>query len=79
VLKEQGYRPQYLAGASAGTVVAALVAAGYTAAELRKIVGGFDFSNLRDRAWEDLLPALSKTVSILKDGEYTRARHCSSG
>jgi NTE family protein len=67
VLEEQGYRPHYLAGASAGAVVAALVAAGYTAAELREIVGGFDFSNLKDRAWEDLLPALSKTVSILKD------------
>ena len=67
VLEEQGYRSHHLAGASAGAVVAALVAAGYTAAELREIVGGFDFSNLKDRAWEDLLPALSKTVSILKD------------
>jgi NTE family protein len=27
----------------------------------------FDFSNLKDRGWEDMLPALPRTVSILKD------------
>jgi NTE family protein len=67
VLEERGYRPQNVAGASAGAIVAALVAVGYTAAELREVVGALDFLSLKDRAWEDRLPALSRTVSILKD------------
>src|SRR3712207_4906084 len=67
VLEEQGYTPQNMAGASAGAIVAALVAAGYTAAELRQIIMEFDFSDLKDRAWEDWLPLFPRTVSILKD------------
>jgi NTE family protein len=67
VLEEQGYDPQNLAGASAGAIVAALVAAGYTAAELREIIGEFDFRGLKDRAWEDWLPVLPRIVSVLKD------------
>ena len=67
VLEERGYRPQNVAGASAGAIVAALVAAGYTAAELRETIMEFDFNSLKDRAWEDLLPLLARTVSVLKD------------
>ncbi len=67
VLEEHGYSPQNMAGASAGAIVAALVAAGYSAAELREILGGLDFLSFKDRAWEDRLPALSRTVSTLKD------------
>jgi NTE family protein len=67
VLEEQGYTPQNMAGASAGAIVAALVAAGYTAAELRQIIMEFDFSDLKDRAWEDWLPLFPRTVSVLKD------------
>ena len=67
VLEERGYRPQNMAGASAGAIIAALVAAGYTAAELREAIARCDFNSLKDRAWEDRLPLLSRTVSILKD------------
>jgi NTE family protein len=67
VLEEQGYRPQTMAGASAGAIVAALVAAGYSAAELREILDGLDFLSFKDRGWEDRLPALSRTISTLKD------------
>ena len=67
VLEEHGYSPQNMAGASAGAIVAALVAAGYSAAELREIIGGLNFLSFKDRGWEDRLPALSRSVSILKD------------
>jgi NTE family protein len=67
VLEERGYRPQNIAGTSAGAIVAALVAAGYTAAELRQTIMECDFNGLKDRAWEDWLPILPRTVSILKD------------
>ena len=55
-----------MAGASAGAIIAALVAAGYTAAELREIIA-FLSNSLKDRAWEDSAAAFPRTVSILKD------------
>ena len=48
VLEERGYRPQNMAGASAGAIVAALVAAGYTADELREAIARSDFNSLKD-------------------------------
>ena len=67
VLEEQGFQPQNMAGASAGAIVAALYAAGYTAAELRDIIGHLDFNQFTDRGWEDRLPLGRRTASILKD------------
>jgi NTE family protein len=40
----RGYRWQHCAGSSAGALVAALLAAGYTAVELRAILAGVDFA-----------------------------------
>jgi NTE family protein len=67
VLEERGYRPQNIAGTSAGAITAALIAAGYTASELKKIVFGMDFQAFRDRSWEDRIPLVRRSVSILKD------------
>ena len=47
VLEERGYRPQNIAGASAGAIVAALLAAGYTAAELRQTIMDFHSATSR--------------------------------
>lgn len=41
VLEERGYEPQNMAGASAGAIVAALIAAGYSSVELRKSSGNW--------------------------------------
>ena len=51
LLEERGYRAQNVAGTSAGAITAALIAAGYTAAELREIVFGLDFRQFEDRHW----------------------------
>lgn len=67
VLEERGYEPQRLAGTSAGGALATLLAAGYTAAELREVFLGLDFENLRDVAWEDRIPFLGTPLSLLKD------------
>ena len=77
VLEERGFEPQNVAGTSAGAIVATLLAAGYTAAELREIILGLDFSRLRDTAWEDRVPLAGAPLSILRDlgiyeGEYFR-------
>ncbi len=67
VLEERGYEPQNMAGASGGAIVAALVAAGYTAVELRKIIGELDYDHFKDEGWEDQIPLVGKSLSMLKD------------
>jgi len=67
VLEERGYEPQNMAGASAGAIVAALVAAGYTAGELRNIIGALDYDHFKDESWEDRIPLAGRSLSILKD------------
>jgi NTE family protein len=48
-LYDHGYRPQCVAGTSAGAITAALVAVGYTGAELQDlVVNEMDFSKFRD-------------------------------
>jgi NTE family protein len=48
VVEASGYRFRNLAGTSAGAIVAALLGAGYTAAELQPILMHLDFTTLRD-------------------------------
>jgi NTE family protein len=67
VLEERGFKPQNVAGTSAGAITAALIAAGYTAAELKDVIFGMDFLRFRDVAWEDRIPLVGKGVSIYKD------------
>ena len=67
VLEERGYEPQNMAGASAGAIVAALIAAGYTATELRKIIGELDYDHFKDESWEDRIPLAGRSLSVLKD------------
>ena len=67
VLEKQGYEPQNMAGASAGAIVATLLAAGYTAAELREIIGELDYDLFKDETWEDRIPLMDKSLRMLKD------------
>ena len=48
VIEEAGYQPVNLAGTSAGAIIAALYAAGYTPAELKTVILGLDFNQLTD-------------------------------
>ena len=57
MLEEREYRPQNIAGTSAGAITAALLAAGYSADELREIIVTLDYRQFQDRAWEDKVPA----------------------
>src|SRR5215218_6362779 len=67
VLEERGYQVRHVAGASAGAIVAVLLAAGYTASELLTIVQTTGFGALRDRDWVDRIPLLGRPISIFKD------------
>ncbi len=66
-LEERGYEPQNMAGASAGAIVAALIAAGYSSSELRNIIGELDYDHFKDEAWEDRIPLAGRSLSVLKD------------
>jgi NTE family protein len=67
VLEERGFRVRHVAGASAGAIVAVLLAAGYSAAELLTIAQTTGFKDLRDRDWVDRIPLLGGPISIFKD------------
>ena len=78
ILEEQGWEPQSIAGTSAGAITAAIIAAGYTSAEVRDITFGLDFRRFQDRSWQDRIPLVGKPVSVLvtngiyKGDEFTR-------
>jgi NTE family protein len=79
VLEERGYQPQNMAGSSAGAIVATLLAAGYTAPELKQIILNLDYERFKDPTWENRLPVplLSDALSILMTeglykGDYFR-------
>jgi NTE family protein len=68
VLEERGYRPKNMAGASAGAIVAALVAAGYSAEELYEVMKKIPLKDFKDKAWEDgFFKFISVPLSIFKD------------
>lgn len=78
VLVERGYRGVRMAGTSAGAVVAAFFAAGYTPGELRDDLLSFPFARLRDRGWEDRVPLVGPLLSLgldfgLYEGEALEA------
>jgi NTE family protein len=65
VLEDRGYRWANLAGTSAGAIVAALAAAGYTAVELKRIVGNLDFRNFLDSSPRWLPPYTRAAWNLL--------------
>jgi NTE family protein len=71
VLEEQGWKPENVAGTSAGAITAAVIAAGYTSAELREITFSLDYRRFEDRSWQDRIPVVGKPLSVLsKNGIY---------
>ena len=66
-LEERAYVPQNVAGTSAGAISAALLAAGYSADELREIIVSLDYRQFQDRGWEDKVPLIERSLSLLLD------------
>ena len=78
VLEERGFTFNRIAGTSAGAVVGALLAAGFTATELEQTMREIDYSKLRDENALDRLGPLGKAASLLfEQGVYRgeRIRH----
>jgi NTE family protein len=67
VLIERGFDIENVAGTSAGAITAAAIAAGFTPDELRELTLELDYRQFEDKGWEDRLPILEKTTSLLLD------------
>jgi NTE family protein len=70
VFLEKGYRFDRVAGNSAGSIAAALVAGGYDAAALKDIMMNLDYSRFMDKDWRDRLPFGMAYSLLAEEGIY---------
>ena len=73
--ERRGYNWVNLAGTSAGAIIASLVAAGYTAEEIKEMVWQLDFTLFKDKDWLDRIPFVGLALSLwfengLYEGDY---------
>ena len=65
VAEERGYQWVNVAGTSAGAIVAALVAAGYNAAEMKEVMDELDYNNFKDTSLLDRVPLAGPIASLI--------------
>jgi NTE family protein len=61
---DSGYRFERIVGTSAGALVGALVAAGYTSSELKRTVCSIDWPGLLDPSWLARIPLVGKQLAV---------------
>jgi NTE family protein len=66
-LEKRGYVWQRVAGTSAGSIVATLVAVGYSAKEIKKIMFDADFNDFITEGGLQAVPLVGKTLSLIVD------------
>jgi NTE family protein len=64
-LEEYGYEWEQIAGTSAGAVIAALIAVGYTGKEIKEILFETDYKKFNDNNRLNSIPVIGKFLSIL--------------
>jgi NTE family protein len=64
-LEKHGFAPHCVAGTSAGAIAAALVATGYTAEELDRVLRGIPYSDLEDEGFPAKLPIVGHALNVL--------------
>jgi NTE family protein len=74
VLEEHGYRFERVAGTSAGAIVGALLAAKFTAAELRALVGELEYEQFLDKDALDRVPLIGPPLSVLLEEGYAEGK-----
>jgi len=65
VAEERGYHWANVAGTSAGAIVAALIAAGYTGVETKEILDALDYNRFKDTSLIDKVPIVGKIASVI--------------
>jgi NTE family protein len=66
-LEQRGVIRKNVAGTSAGAITAALVAVGYTAEELDRVLLDLPFAKFKDKGWEDRIPGVGRHVGVLRN------------
>lgn len=66
-LQDNGYKWQNLAGTSAGSIVAALLAAGYTAKELEEIMINMSYTKLLKKNILNDIPVVGNVFQLVND------------
>src|SRR5919106_2510137 len=74
-LQQRGFEHKSVAGTSAGAITAALVAAGYSSAELDQILLKLPFADFKDKGWEDRLGLPGQVVGLLRDKGIYEGRY----
>ena len=67
VVEARGYQLNNVAGTSAGAITAALVAAGYSADEIKNIIFDLDFSKIMDQDFLGRIPGVGPIIEEIKD------------
>ncbi|MCI0764247.1 patatin-like phospholipase family protein [Bacillus sp. TL12] len=62
-LEKQGYEWERVAGTSAGAIIAALLAAGYSCTELKDIISNMDYHQFTKKTLLDKIPFVGKALS----------------
>ena len=62
-LEKQGYKWERVAGTSAGAIIAALLAAGYSCAELKTIISNVDYHQFTKKTLLDKIPFVGKGLN----------------
>jgi NTE family protein len=72
VAEQRGYRWRRMAGTSAGAIIASLVAAGYTAEEIRRVIEELDYTLCTEPGAWHLLPYIGPVARLwIKKGLYS--------
>ena len=74
VLEEHGYRFERIAGTSAGSIVASLLAAGMPSARLGEIMRNLDYPSFLDKDKLDRIPLFGPPLSIVLEHGYSEGR-----
>jgi NTE family protein len=64
VAESNGYRWKKVAGSSAGSIIATLIASGYTAQEMAEIMMDKDFSDFLTPKWPEYLPYVGSAIRL---------------
>jgi len=65
VAEERGYQWANVAGTSAGAIVAALLAAGYSGPEMKEIIEELDYNRFKDAGFLDRVPLAGPLASLI--------------
>ena len=75
VLEERGFEFQRIAGTSAGSIVAALLAAGMSSAQLHELVAGLEYPRFLDQDALDRVPLVGPPLSVVLENGYAEGNY----